>query len=60
MDLVKAVEIGELNIKVAGNKMPADALAAIKLLVESGKTIVSIRNKSFRGTLLLLPGETED
>lgn len=60
MELAKAIEIGELNIKKAGKQMPPDVLDALKLLTEAGKQTLQDRigNPLLDGDLL--PGETED
>lgn len=60
MKLTKAIEIGELNIKEAGPKMPPDTLNALKLLVEAGKDKVKSRGTLLPGFYVLLPGETEE
>ena len=44
MNLLKAIEIGELNIKVAGKQMPADTLTALKILVEAGSRLLLARS----------------
>ncbi|GAI62189.1 unnamed protein product, partial [marine sediment metagenome] len=54
MKLPKAIEIGELNIKEAGRKMPPDTLDALKLLVEAGKDKVQSRG-SLRPGFYVLP-----
>jgi len=60
MILKKAIEIGELNIKEVGRKMPPDTLDALKLLTEAGKHIEAYRHPPFQGSKELLPGETLD
>jgi len=60
MKLPKAVEIGELNIKEAGKKMPPDTLDALKLLVEAGKREIEHRELDIDTRFGLLPGETEE
>jgi len=60
MKLAKAVEIGELNIKEAGKKMPPDTLDALKILVEAGKDKQQSRGTLRPGFYILLPGETDE
>ncbi len=60
MKLTKAIEIGVLNIKEAGKKMPPDTLNALKLLVEAGKREMKHRELDIDTRLGLLPGETPD
>lgn len=60
MKLAKAIEIGELNAKEAGRKMPADTLDALKLLIEAGKDKQQSRGTLRPGFYVLLPGETEE
>lgn len=44
MNLPKAIEIGELNLHEAGNRMPPDTREALRLLVEAGKRVHKQRN----------------
>jgi len=60
MTLVKAIDIGELNIMEAGKQMPPEALNALKLLVEAGKRLRRQRHGSPEPTYYLLPGETKE
>ncbi len=60
MKLAKAIEIGELNVKMAGKKMPADCLDSIKLLIEAGKRIYLQREHPKRKFNTLLSGETNE
>ncbi|GAI29372.1 unnamed protein product [marine sediment metagenome] len=60
MTLPKAIEIGDLNIKEAGKKMPPDTLDALKLLVEAGKQIHNHRASLPPQAIYLLPGETAE
>jgi len=60
LKLVKAIEIGELNIKEAGKKMPPDTLDALKLLVEAGKYIIQHRGFLAAHRMPPLPGETDE
>lgn len=59
MKLLKAIEIGELNVREAGKKMPADTLDALQLLIEAGKVIKEWRHYPFPDGVIQLPGETE-
>lgn len=56
--LKKAIEIGELNIKEAGKKMPPDTLDALKLLVEAAKARKTRQEHLTPLLRQLLPGET--
>lgn len=60
MKLDKAIEIGELNVKEAGAKMPSDTLVALKILIEAGKCVRKIRHYPYPDEVLQLPGETLD
>jgi len=60
MKLTKAIEIGELNIKEAGPKMPPDVLDALKLLVAAGKREQTLRYEIPYDRDGLLPGETPE
>lgn len=44
MNLLKAVEILELNIKEAGKKMPPDTLTAVKLGAQAIKRLALARS----------------
>jgi len=57
MKLEKAKEIVELNIKEAGNKMPPDCLAALKLENEATKRILDARRGFTLDIIAKLPGE---
>lgn len=57
MNLPKAIEICELNIKEAGSKMPPDTLEALKLATASMKRILLARSYNDQHTLNRLPGE---
>lgn len=57
MELEKAIEILELNIKSVGTKMPTDTLQAVKLLVEAGKRVKAHRASSLTDAHILLLGE---
>jgi len=57
MELNKAIEIVELNIKEAGKKMPPDCLAALKLENEAAKRIVDARWGYTHEIIAPLPGE---
>lgn len=59
MKLAKAIEIGKLNIKEAGKKMPPDVLDALKLLVGAGERELDDRDLGIDTRLGLLPGETD-
>jgi len=60
MKLEKAIEILELNVKEAGNKMPADCLKAIKLGIEAMEEVKYYRNNPLSYVIKLLPGETDE
>ena len=60
MTLDKAIEILELNIKVAGPKMPIDTLEALKLAKEALKEIHHLHEIGVLFFNELLPGETKD
>jgi len=57
MNLPKAIEIIELNIKSVGKNMPTDTLAALKLENEAAKAILRIRNHQPEPGVFGLPGE---
>lgn len=58
MKLIKAKEILELNIKLAGKKMPPDTLEALKLSIEAIKRVKACRPVDCYAPEILLPGET--
>lgn len=58
MNLHKAIQIGELNIALAGKKMPPDTKDALILLVESGQAVQNARNFGVSVSPSLLPSET--
>jgi len=60
MTIEKAIEIGELNIKEAGKKMPPDTLDALKLLVEAGKRLQVLRKDFALLPTVSLPSETPE
>lgn len=60
MNLVKAIQIGALNIREAGKHMPPDTLTALKLLVEAADLIIRCRKAPFPVHSELLPGETKE
>lgn len=57
MNLPKAIQIGELNLKEGGKKMPPDVAAALSLLVEAAKLIDYCRSGEYNPPYELLPGE---
>ncbi len=59
MNLEKAIEILELNVKEAGSRMPPDTLKALKIGIEALKTIKEMRYESVNDGTTQLPGETE-
>lgn len=60
MKLTKSIEIIELNINIAGPKMPADCLDALKVNLEAAKRIQDGRAKGYDYFGHLLPGETDE
>lgn len=58
MKLETAIEILELNARVAGKRMPSDTLDAIKLGVEALKYRLELEQTDPEITLEPLPGET--
>ena len=59
MNLPKAIEILELNLRVAGKAMPPDTQEALKLGIEAQHFIIENRHKCSRSVFTLLPGETD-
>jgi len=60
LKLSKAKEILELNLNMAGKKMPPDVKDALKLGVEALKFIKDNRHKCTRSVFDLLPNETPE
>ncbi|GAI28145.1 unnamed protein product [marine sediment metagenome] len=60
MKLAKAIEIGELNLKEAGPKMPPDCKDAIQLLINSARRIEQLRKMPLYPFDTKLPGETPE
>lgn len=58
MNLDKAIELLELNVKLAGRKMPPDTLAALQLGIEALKEIQHLHESQVLHADELLPGET--
>lgn len=57
MNLPKAIEILDLNVKSVGNQMPTDTLLAVLLLINAAKRLLLARSYGDKHTLQLLPGE---
>jgi len=60
MTLEKAIEILELNLKEAGDKIPPDCRKALKLGIEAMKRVNNPLLYNLINPRVLLPGETED
>lgn len=60
MKLAKAIEILELNVKVAGKRMPTDTLDALKLGIEALTLIDQLRFDGSPYYPAGLKGETEE
>lgn len=58
MNIPKAIEILKLNVREAGNKMPADTLKALNLGVEGLERIQSYRRDKRHMANIPLPSET--
>ena len=60
MNLDKAIEILDLNIRQRAPTMPHDVLDALKLGIEALKRVNFHRTSSLASPHILLPGETEE
>jgi len=60
MKLTKSIEIVQLNINIAGPKMPPDCLDALKLNLEAAKRLQEYRRQGLVNSDRLLPGETDE
>lgn len=60
MNLEKAIEILELNIREAGKHMPPDCKNALELGVQALKAVGNLRVADLYTIIPRLPGETND
>lgn len=58
MKLGKAIEILELNIKIAGAKMPPDTLTALRLVTQVAKAVKASLPHDDSFSSANIPGET--
>ena len=60
MNIPKAIEILELNLKEAGKKMPPDVRDALNLSIEALEAFKKYRHSPNSWFVKELPGETKD